>query len=191
MYFAEIGGLFTKLEHPELELEKLKLLLKNHDPKYTLQLPSSTFASIAELKLPCHENEQAYLAARTQTFSSTGSRRRPLEEIFLPFLDDILIASCSFDKHLDILNRVFTIFWKAKLTINQKNISYKYVDYVVDQTGLHVDPDKLQAILDNPISTFSKEVGRFNSTASCYRRFIKDYSMVMAALTVLLKKNKI
>lgn len=55
----------------------------------------------------------------------------------------------------------------------------------MDQTGLHVDPDKVQAILNIPIPTTVKEVRRFNGTTSWYRRFINDDASIIAPLTEL------
>ncbi|KAG5899099.1 hypothetical protein JTB14_021602 [Gonioctena quinquepunctata] len=58
----------------------------------------------------------------------------------------------------------------------------KYLGYVVDRNGLHIDPDKVRAMLELPTPTNVTEVRRVVGTFSWYRRFIPDFSSVIAAL---------
>lgn len=65
----------------------------------------------------------------------------------------------------------------------------KYLGHVVDEHGLHPDPDKVSTILDLPTPTNMKELRQFLGMASWYRRFVKDVSRTVAPLTFLLKKK--
>ncbi|KAG5892588.1 hypothetical protein JTB14_036796 [Gonioctena quinquepunctata] len=64
----------------------------------------------------------------------------------------------------------------------------KYLGYVVDRNGLHVDPDKVNAMLQLPIPENVKDVRRLIGTFSWYRRFIPEFATVLSPITALLKK---
>ncbi|KAG5873594.1 hypothetical protein JTB14_014407 [Gonioctena quinquepunctata] len=58
-----------------------------------------------------------------------------------------------------------------------------------DENGLHVDPGKVEVILQIPTPSKISEVRSLIGTASWYRRFIPNFSTVIQPLTELLKKN--
>ncbi|KAG5870186.1 hypothetical protein JTB14_032478 [Gonioctena quinquepunctata] len=66
----------------------------------------------------------------------------------------------------------------------------KYLGYVVDTNGLHVDPDKVKAMLQLPIPGNVKDVRRLIGTFSWYRRFIPEFATVLSPITALLKKSR-
>ncbi|KAG5862597.1 hypothetical protein JTB14_017174 [Gonioctena quinquepunctata] len=65
----------------------------------------------------------------------------------------------------------------------------QFLGYVVDENGLHVDPGKVEVILQIPTPSKISEVRSLIGTASWYRRFIPNFSTVIQPLTKLLKKN--
>lgn len=65
----------------------------------------------------------------------------------------------------------------------------KYLSYVVSKKGLHVDPEKVETIINIPKPKNVKEVRRIIGMASWYRKFVPDYSTKIAPLTALLRKN--
>lgn len=118
-----------------------------------------------------------------------------LEPFVFVYLDDIIIVTSTFQKHIEILNEVFKRIKEAKLTLNREKCQFcrselRYLGYVVSERGLQVDPDKVKSILDMPIPRNQKEVRQFHGTASWYRRFIPDFSTRMYPLTCLLKKRQ-
>ena len=64
-----------------------------------------------------------------------------------------------------------------------------YLGYVVDSSGLHVDPDKINAIINIPTPKSVKEVRAILGMASWYRRFTPNFSTLVAPLTYLLQKD--
>ncbi|KAK9731667.1 Integrase zinc binding domain [Popillia japonica] len=66
----------------------------------------------------------------------------------------------------------------------------KYLGYIVNGSGLHVDPEKIKAILDIPIPKTVSEVRRMIGISSWYRRFVRDYGTLVVPLTNLLRKNR-
>lgn len=119
-----------------------------------------------------------------------------LEENIFVYLDDIIIISDTYEKHLEILDKVFSRLTEAGLTVNREKCKFfrselKYLGYVIDsEQGLRVDPDKVKAILDIPTPKTVKEVRSFLGMASWYRRFVDNFSALISPLTNLLRKNQ-
>lgn len=119
-----------------------------------------------------------------------------LEENVFVYLDDIIIISSSFEQHMEILEKVFSRLVSAGLTLNREKCKFfrselKYLGYVIDnKEGLRVDQDKVKAILNIPTPTCVRDVRSFLGMASWYRRFIENFSSIIAPLTNLLKKRQ-
>lgn len=118
-----------------------------------------------------------------------------LEPYVFAYLDDVVVITDSFEKHMEILREVLKRITQAGLTINYQKSKFcrerlTYLGYVVDKDGLHVDPDKVAAIMNLPVPTTVKQVRSILGTMSWYRRFVPDFSTLIAPLTALLKKGQ-
>lgn len=110
------------------------------------------------------------------------------------YLDDIVIVTKTFEKHLEVLQEVFRRLREANITVKKEKCQYcrpqlKYLGYVVDKHGLHVDPEKVSAMLDMPAPKKVSGVRGIIGTFSWYRRFIPDFSTLIAPITALLRKS--
>lgn len=117
-----------------------------------------------------------------------------LENYVSVYLDDIIVSTPNFDKHLEVLGMVFDRIQKAGLTLNREKCKFcvpelKYLGYVVNASGLMVDPEKVSAILQIPTPKNVRDVRRIVGLASWYRRFIPSFSTMIAPMTALLQKN--
>lgn len=111
------------------------------------------------------------------------------------YLDDVVICHETFQGHLNLLQKVLERLKEAGLTIKASKCQFfrrelKYLGYVVDEKGLHTDPAKVQSILEFPTPTARKQVKMFLGTASYYRRFIKNFSLIAAPLNRLTSTGK-
>lgn len=118
-----------------------------------------------------------------------------LEPYVFAYLDDIIICTNTFEKHLSVLRDVLNRLTNAGLTLNKDKChlckpELRYLGYVVNAHGLSVDPDKVEAILKIPPPTSVREVRRVIGMASWYRRFVPNFSTIVSPLTSLLKKSK-
>lgn len=118
-----------------------------------------------------------------------------LEPNVFVYLDDIVVITNNFDHHLKVLQEIFSRLRSANVTLNKDKChlcrrELKYLGYVVDQRGLRVDPEKVEAIIKIPRPRNQKAVRQFCGTASWYRRFIPDFASRLYPLTKMLKKNQ-
>jgi hypothetical protein len=64
-----------------------------------------------------------------------------------------------------------------------------YLDLVISHGKVSMDPVKIEAIVNWPISEILKEVQSFIGFANFYRCFIKDFSKICCPLHDLSKKD--
>lgn len=111
------------------------------------------------------------------------------------FLDDIIVATPTFELHLKILKEVYLRLREANLTVNLKKCEFcrpslKFLGFVVDQEGLRTDPDKVSAILKFPTPKTTTEIKRLIGLVSWYRRFVKNFSSISSPINALLHGRK-
>lgn len=124
-------------------------------------------------------------------------------QIFRPFIgkflvvyfDDILVYSLNEEQHVDHLRQVLQVLREQKLYANLKKCDFLteslvFLGYVVSKDGIKVDPSKVDAILNWPTPTNIHEVRSFHGLASFYRRFISNFSSLIAPITDCLKKGE-
>nr|GFB86939.1 putative reverse transcriptase domain-containing protein [Tanacetum cinerariifolium] len=71
-------------------------------------------------------------------------------------------------------------FWLSKV---------KFLSYVIDSEGIHVDPAKIEAIKDWESPKTPTEIHQFLGLASYYRRFIEGFSKIARPMTKLTQKS--
>lgn len=121
--------------------------------------------------------------------------RVKLEHIkILAYLDDIIIFSETYEKHLSDLHDVLQQMRECNLTVNETKCrfccsSIKYLGHVITPEGLKSDPEKIESITKRPTPKSLKELMSFLQMCSWYRRFISNFSDLARPLTNLMKKN--
>jgi len=115
-----------------------------------------------------------------------------LGKFVLVYIDDILIYSknpAEHQRHVSLVLqrlREFTLFLKAeKCTFHQTTVDF--LGYVLSDRGVEMDRSKTETIMSWPTPKSVKELQRFLGFANFYRRFINQYSLLTAPLTMLLK----
>lgn len=115
-------------------------------------------------------------------------------EVFV-YIDDIIVMADTFDRHLELLGIIAKRLNKANLSISSKKSKFcanelKYLGYVLNKNGVTPDPEKVSPILNIPSPKNVREVRRLIGMANWYRRFVKDFSTLVAPITNLLKNPK-
>ena len=99
-------------------------------------------------------------------------------------MDDILIASPTFEKHLEDLQDVFDRLRHANLRLKLTKCHFaqrkvKFLGHIVSDEGIAVDPEKIQAVLSFPTPKCVKNVRQFLGLTSFYRRHVEGYSHIV------------
>ncbi|XP_073462540.1 uncharacterized protein [Aquarana catesbeiana] len=116
--------------------------------------------------------------------------RDHLDNFLIVYLDDILLFSATLDIHRVHMKKVLTIlrthglYVKAKKSDFEKETIY-FLGLVISTKGVAMDPQKVKAILDWPAPSDKKGIQRFIGFSNFYRRFIKNFSAIIAPITQL------
>jgi hypothetical protein len=117
-----------------------------------------------------------------------------LWQYIVVYIDDINIASKTFEEHLEHLGQVFKWLENAGLKLSpEKCFFFKeelpFLGHVVSRKGINTNPEKLRIIEEFPIPRDLMQLRGFIALASYYRRFVKGFSSIAEPLNRLLKKD--
>ena len=117
-----------------------------------------------------------------------------LRKFVLVFFDDILMYSSSIEQHVSHLQMVLTMLLDNQLYAKQSKYVFgyeevEYLGHLILGQGVRTDPKKTDAMQNRPIPTSVKALRGFLGLTRYYRKFIKDYGLIAAPLTALLKKK--
>lgn len=113
-----------------------------------------------------------------------------LHRFVFVYLDDILIFSRSPEEHILHVRQVLQRLLENRLFIKAEKCQFhvpsvKFLGFVIASGQLEADPDKLSAVSNWPVPSSVKQLQRFLGFANFYRRFIRNYSSLVAPLTHL------
>ncbi|GJT56335.1 RNA-directed DNA polymerase [Tanacetum coccineum] len=128
---------------------------------------------------------------------------RLMNQVFKPFIghfivvyfDDILIYSSSLEQHLSHLRQIFSVLRARKLYANGKKCHFfvtevTFLGYIVTGSGIKIDPTKFEAIISWTTPSTIHDIRSFHGLASFYRRFIQNFSSIIAPLTECMKGGR-
>lgn len=115
-----------------------------------------------------------------------------LEPNVFVYLDDLVIVSETFEEHVRLLSEVARRLSLANLAINLEKSRFgvtelPFLGYLLSTNGLRPNPEKVRPIVEYERPVTITKLRRFLGMANYYRRFIPDFSGLVAPLSELLK----
>ncbi len=106
------------------------------------------------------------------------------------YLDDILIFSKNLKEHREITKHVLQRLRENNLFLKAEKCEFEvleteYLGVIISENSIRMDPVKLAGIAEWPMPTKKRELQSFLGFTNFYRKFIKNYSKVVKALTAL------
>ena len=117
-----------------------------------------------------------------------------LRKFVLVFFDDILVYSPDLSSHVLHLKTVLQALLDNKLFAKRSKCAFacfevEYLEHIISGKGAQADSKKTAAMLDWPIPKIVKSLRSFLGLTEYYRKFIRNYGIIVAPLTDLLKKD--
>ncbi len=119
---------------------------------------------------------------------------RPHAAYAAAYLDDIIIYSNDWQRHMEHLQAVLRALRGAGLTANPKKcavgrVEVRYLGFHLGHGQVRPQINKTAAVATCPRPKTKKEVRQFLGLAGYYRRFVPNYSDLTSPLTDLTKKQ--
>ena len=94
-------------------------------------------------------------------------------------VDDILISDKTHTDHLENIEKVFRVLKEIGATINKKKCMFfakeiKYVRFIVNKNGIHLNPNKIDAVNELPEPKHLKQQQSFLGGINYYSNFIPN-----------------
>nr|GEX33624.1 putative reverse transcriptase domain-containing protein [Tanacetum cinerariifolium] len=181
-----------------------KLTIKN---KYALPRIDGLFDQLQEdIPITAFRTRYGHYEFQVMPFGLTNAlavfmdlmnrvRKPYLEKFVIVIIDDILIYSKNKEEHGEHLKTILKLpkdeklyakFSKCDFWLN----SVQFLRHVINSSGIHVDPAKIESIKSWAASTTRTEVRQFLGLTGYYRWFIKEFYLIAKPLTKLTQRNK-
>ena len=110
------------------------------------------------------------------------------------YLDDIIVATRTFEEHMEKLDILLSKLNAAGLAIKLSKCKFCYSEitflgHKLDAEGIHTLDDKIEAVRKFPAPKNVDELRQFLGLCGYYRSFVKDFSKIAEPLFKLLKKQ--
>ncbi|GJW73034.1 putative reverse transcriptase domain-containing protein [Tanacetum coccineum] len=180
-------GAVDAQQDPEVgtgRMERFDCASLKRTEKLTNQIPIPIYRGVMELSIAC-----------SIIWLVNACVSLYLDKFVIVFIDDILIYSKNKEEHDKHLKTILELLRSEKLYAKFSKCDFwldsvQFLGHVIDSSGVHVDPAKIEAIKNWAAPTTPTEVRQFLGLAGYYRRFIKEFSLISKPLTKLTQKNK-
>jgi hypothetical protein len=113
-----------------------------------------------------------------------------LDDFVIVYLDDILIFSKSREEHIEHVKKVLDVLRKEQLFLKLSKCEFGktsliYLGHIVGGGKLKIDPSKVKVILEWSRPSNVTEVRNFLGAAQYWRKFIANFSSIVAPLHVV------
>ena len=119
------------------------------------------------------------------------------DEIVIPYLDDLLVFSGSFEEHVEHVRKVLQRLQQHGVKVNPAKCmmfqeEVKYLGHIITPDGYKMDPDNVlavQKLADDPPPSTVGQLRQLIGFLSYFRKYIKGFSQISQPLFKLLEKS--
>lgn len=142
----------------------------------------------------CHYAHFKFLVMPFGLTNAPATFRDQLRRFVLIFFDDILIYSKTWEEHLKHIDIVLRILERESLYAKMSKCSFGmiellYLGHIISVEGVHVDLEKIRAIMDWPPPKNISQLKEFFGLCGFYRRFVRVFSQTATPLIDLTPKD--
>jgi len=117
------------------------------------------------------------------------------QEDIATFIDDILVATNTEERHNELVEEVLKKLEENDLFVKPEKCKWKvreveFLEVIISPKGVEMQKKKMEGVLNWPVPRNVKEVQKFLGLANYYRRFIKDFAKIVVLLHVLVRKEQ-
>ena len=129
-----------------------------------------------------------------QRILSNILRKHGLMEFSVNYIDDILIHSPTFKKHLDHIEKVLDAIKKEGFRLKFKKCTFaassvRYLGHIIGENTVTPLKDNIISIKNFPTPTTQKQIRQFLGKINFYHEYIEKSSILLDPLHKLLRKN--
>ena len=111
------------------------------------------------------------------------------------WLDDITIPPRTCEEHLELLRETFDCLRQSKLSTNLPKSDFffsvvEWLGMIIDRFGIRPAPSKIEAITQLSQNLTVEEVGILLGIDGYLRKFVPNYSSVLAPISDLLRDSR-
>ena len=190
LYRAHKMQYLTKLD---LVKGYYQVKLENNSRQYTAFSTVNNHYQFKRLAFGLKNSGIAFQRAMQQILHSVRSSK------VLIYIDDILIMSEGFEKHLQLVKKVLTTLQRYGLKIKMKKCEFfresvDFLGHVLSSRGIRKSPDFMKKVEEFPQPVTVNQLRRFLGLVNFQRKFVERFSDIARPLSELTggaKKEKI
>jgi hypothetical protein len=118
-----------------------------------------------------------------------------ISKIIHIYIDDLTVYSKNRSYHFGHLRKILMRCRKFVISLNPYKSIFGVTEgnllgHIVSYSGISIDPERINAILNLPAPTSKKEVQSFMGVINFIYRFVPDFAMMVKPIHNLLKKDR-
>ena len=118
-----------------------------------------------------------------------------VEEKVAVFIDDVMVATETEEGHNKIVEEVLRRLEENDLFVKPEKCVWKvrevgFLGVIIGKYEVRMEKEKVQGVIEWPVPRNMKDVQKFLWLANYYRRFVKDFAMIVKLLHETTRKGK-